>query len=127
MAAERKPRILVVEDHQDTRDLLVTHFTQQEGYEVIAVANGPEALQCCLDSETGPHLVLLDIILSYAEESGSRCNGVHAHDFPTRANCLPLRLHFPVEFLGQRRSEGARVDGRLGGIAVTDRDDRSVC
>lgn len=38
-----KPRILVVDDEQDIRELL-KFYLNKEGYEVIEAANGEEAL-----------------------------------------------------------------------------------
>lgn len=54
-------RILVVEDHPGTLELLTT-FLQKEGFEVIGAANGDEAF-ALLKTEF-PDLVLLDIMLS---------------------------------------------------------------
>jgi CheY-like chemotaxis protein len=105
MTAERRPRILVVEDDEDTRDLLVTHFTLEEGYEVIAVADGPAALQCCRDSETLPHLVLLDIILSY--EKGT----MDGYDVCRSLRSDPCTTHIPIIFLSERDERSDKIVG----------------
>ena len=39
-----KPRVLVVDDEQDIRELL-KFYLNKEGYEVIEAANGEEALK----------------------------------------------------------------------------------
>ncbi len=54
-------RILVVEDHAGTLDLL-TRLLQKEGFDVIRAANGEDAL-LTLKNEL-PDLVLLDIVLT---------------------------------------------------------------
>jgi DNA-binding response OmpR family regulator len=104
MTAERKPRILVVEDDKGTRDLLVIHFLQ-EGYEVTAAANGPAALQCCRDSETMPHLVLLDITLSYAEEA------MDGYDVCRSLRSDPRTEHIPIIFLSERDERSDKIAG----------------
>ncbi|HYB70830.1 MAG TPA: response regulator [Candidatus Bathyarchaeia archaeon] len=54
------PRILIVEDEPDIRDLLVFHL-EREGYHVVRSRSGPEALR--LARAGPPDLVLLDIML----------------------------------------------------------------
>jgi signal transduction histidine kinase/DNA-binding response OmpR family regulator len=105
MATERRPRILVVEDDQEVRDLLVTYFTSQEGYEVIAAANGPEAIQCCRDSEILPHLVLLDITLSYAE------GAMDGYDVCRSLRSDPGTAHIPIIFLTERDERVDKIAG----------------
>ena len=105
MATERRPRILVVEDDKQVRDLLVTYFTSQEGYEVIAAANGPEAIQCCRDSETLPHLVLLDITLSYAE------GAMDGYDVCRSLRSDPGTAYIPIIFLTERDERVDKIAG----------------
>lgn len=105
MTVERKPRILVVEDDEDTRGLLVTHFTLHEGYEVIAVADGPAALHCCRDSETLPHLVLLDITLSHAKEA------MDGYDVCRVLRSDPYTTHIPIIFLTERDERSDKIAG----------------
>jgi two-component system phosphate regulon response regulator PhoB len=54
------PRVLIVEDEPDIRDLLVFHL-EREGYQVTKSKTGPEALRSARSSP--PDLVLLDIML----------------------------------------------------------------
>jgi len=105
VATERRPRILVVEDDKQVRDLLVTYFTSQEGYEVIAAANGPEAIQCCRDSETLPHLVLLDITLSYAE------GAMDGYDVCRSLRSDPGTAYIPIIFLTERDERVDKIAG----------------
>ena len=52
--------VLVVEDHEDVRDLLAL-VLEAEGFEVSTAANGLEALQRL--NETRPALILLDLMM----------------------------------------------------------------
>lgn len=105
MTTERKPRILVVEDDEELCDSLVTHFTLQEGYEVTAVTNGSEALECCRSSETLPHLVLLDITLSYAEDA------MGSYDVCRSLRSDPRTAHIPIIFLSERDERSDEIVG----------------
>jgi two-component system, OmpR family, response regulator MprA len=58
MAATGKPRILVVEDDADIRDLLDGLLTD-EGYEVTLASDGVDALE--LVATLRPDLILLDV------------------------------------------------------------------
>jgi CheY-like chemotaxis protein len=50
--------VLVVEDHDDTREM-VEHFLRQDGYVVCGASNGAEALQRV--AADAPCLILLDL------------------------------------------------------------------
>jgi CheY-like chemotaxis protein len=52
--------ILVVEDHEDTREM-VEMFLRQDGYAVCTAADGSKALEC-VERET-PCLILLDVMM----------------------------------------------------------------
>jgi PAS domain S-box-containing protein len=54
--------ILVVEDDRDVREL-ATYILQSRGYEVLAAANGMEALQVSEEHEGAIDLLLTDVIL----------------------------------------------------------------
>jgi CheY-like chemotaxis protein len=54
------PRILVVEDDDDIRQLL-TELLAAEGYETLGAADGPQGLD--LAESWGPDVVLLDLVL----------------------------------------------------------------
>jgi two-component system, OmpR family, alkaline phosphatase synthesis response regulator PhoP len=57
---KRAGSILVVEDEQDVAELLRYHLSK-EGYEVVLVGNGADALK--RTRETRPELILLDIMV----------------------------------------------------------------
>lgn len=57
---ERKPRVLLVDDYPDAREMYA-EYLQFSGYEVIEAANGMEALQRALDS--APDIILMDLSL----------------------------------------------------------------
>lgn len=53
-------RILVVDDHTDSRDLLAA-FLMLEGHDVCAASDGPEALRICAGFH--PDIVFLDLCM----------------------------------------------------------------
>jgi CheY-like chemotaxis protein len=53
-------RILVVDDHADSRDLLAA-FLMMEGHDVCAASDGSEALRICADFQ--PDIVFLDLCM----------------------------------------------------------------
>ena len=59
--APRKPRILVIEDHELARRALATLLSTM-GYEVVEAANGREAL-ATLATEARPDVILLDLVM----------------------------------------------------------------
>ena len=58
--AERKPRILVVDDDANIRELLTQEFTEA-GYQVSVAANGREAIAEVRRER--PDLVVLDVMM----------------------------------------------------------------
>ena len=54
------PPILVVEDHDDTRILLVT-LLESHGYRTVTARNGAEALS--VGRASGPCMILLDLMM----------------------------------------------------------------
>ena len=58
------PRVLVVEDDRDTRQLLVSALCD-EGYEPIPALDGHHALRSAL--ATGPDAIVLDLMLPEAD------------------------------------------------------------
>jgi two-component system alkaline phosphatase synthesis response regulator PhoP len=59
MKRPRRP-VLLVEDHQDTRDMVET-FLRHEGYTVVTAGNGVEAL-LAVDRDA-PCIILLDVMM----------------------------------------------------------------
>ena len=62
-AAARAPGpVLVVEDHGDARDGVLS-ILRAVGYEAIGAANGPDALTLLRTIKTRPALILLDLMM----------------------------------------------------------------
>jgi CheY-like chemotaxis protein len=55
-----KPRVLVVEDYPDAREMY-GEYLEYSGYDVIEAANGIEALQRAVDDK--PDIILMDLSL----------------------------------------------------------------
>jgi len=92
-------KILIAEDEQDIRQLLVDYL-QQSGYTTIAVGNGEEALVQARSEQ--PDLVLLDVMMPGLD-------GLEV--------CRQLRevSHVPVIFITARHDEVDRIVGlRMG-------------
>ena len=60
----KRPRILVVDDEEDIRDILKTILTE-EGYEVIEACDGNEALK--MAKTKAPDLIVLDYNIPYID------------------------------------------------------------
>jgi len=60
MSADKKHKILIVEDNQENIDLL-EYFLRPHGYELIAVTDGLQALEAVKKEK--PDIILLDIML----------------------------------------------------------------
>ena len=56
----RVPRVLVVDDYPDAREMY-SEYLEYSGYEVIQAANGVEALQRAVDD--APDIILMDLSL----------------------------------------------------------------
>ncbi|MGZ3626201.1 MAG: GGDEF domain-containing response regulator [Ktedonobacteraceae bacterium] len=78
--------ILVVEDEQLIARLL-KETLQSEGYNVVAVLNGEDAVQFAL-CET-PHLILLDLMLP----------GIDGYEVVRRLHTYPKTIHIPIVVL----------------------------
>jgi DNA-binding response OmpR family regulator len=97
--------MMVVEDDRDTAEMLAAYFEAQ-GYEVIPVAWGADAVQQAQEG-AAPDLILLDIRLP---------------DMDGFEVCKRLRSHrhtqyVPIIFLTERRERGDRLSGlELGAV-----------
>ena len=60
MSDEARPLILVADDEDDVRDLVVYRLTRS-GYDVVEARDGDEALQ--LAARTTPDLAVLDVMM----------------------------------------------------------------
>jgi DNA-binding response OmpR family regulator len=93
-----KGRILVVEDDPDISQMLRLYFDSQ-GYEVLAVARGNDALEVCRKKQ--PNVVVLDIMLP---------------DMDGYDVCRDLRgnlrtSHIPIIFLTQKDERSDKIAG----------------
>ena len=96
--AERQPRILVVDDEANIRELLTQEFTEA-GYAVVTAANGREAVAEVRRQR--PDLVVLDVMMP--EMSGFDVAAVLRND--------PQTLDIPIVILSivQDRERGFRL------------------
>jgi CheY-like chemotaxis protein len=62
-----RPRVLLAEDHDDTRDALKL-LLEMQGYEVLAARNGEEALALAL--EASPDVVITDYDMPRLDGAG---------------------------------------------------------
>ncbi|HEY0672206.1 MAG TPA: response regulator [Longimicrobiales bacterium] len=76
-------RILIVEDHRDSREALRALF-EAFGYHAIEAVNGHEAVE--LAKREHPHLILMDIMMP----------GLDGFDTSRRIRALPGHEHTPI-------------------------------
>jgi CheY-like chemotaxis protein len=81
--------VLVVEDHEDTRDMLRIAL-ETEGYAVVSAANGVKLLPLIRNST--PDLILLDIMMPWVD-GFELCKAIKAN---------PDLAHIPVFFLSAK-------------------------
>jgi DNA-binding response OmpR family regulator len=98
------PRILVVDDEEDLRDLLAFNL-KREGYHIAQAATGMEALR--LAASLVPNVMLLDIGLP----------DVSGVDVCRRIKATPATRDVAVVMLSARASEADRVLGLEAGAA----------
>jgi two-component system, cell cycle response regulator DivK len=60
MTKKERPRVLLVDDYPDAREMY-TEYLEFSGFEVVEAGNGMEALQRAADSE--PDIILMDLSL----------------------------------------------------------------
>jgi two-component system cell cycle response regulator DivK len=60
MKNDRRPRVLLVDDYQDTREMY-GEYLEFSGFEIVLASNGAEALQRAIDSV--PDVILMDLSL----------------------------------------------------------------
>jgi two-component system alkaline phosphatase synthesis response regulator PhoP len=98
-------RILVAEDEEDIRELIVFALTNLRDFDVIAVSNGPEALRK-VQTES-PDLIILDVKMP-------RMSGYDV--------CIELKdsektANIPVVFLSAKGQEEEIKEGlKVGGL-----------
>ncbi len=97
--AERQPRILVVDDDPNIRELLTQEFTEA-GYQVATATNGREAIAAARRSR--PDLIVLDVMMP--EMNGFDVAAVLKND--------PQTLDIPIVILSIVQDKRARVPPR---------------
>lgn len=75
-----QPRVLIAEDHGDSRDALST-LLEAHGYSVLIAVNGHEAIRKACDED--PDLILMDIMMP-------KMDGIHAMRY-LRRECGMIR------------------------------------
>jgi len=101
--SEEKPTILVVEDDVDLAEMLTAYFRTQ-GYEVVAVNWGEDAVQACWASH--PDLIILDI----------RLPDINGYEVAHRLRSHPRTMDIPIIFLSEKRQRSDKLKGlEIGG------------
>ena len=93
----RKSKVLIVEDDEKIRKLMTDHLTRN-GFEVIAMEDGPSALEY-VRSEGLPHIALVDLMLP---------NNMHGFEFASR---LKAMADVPIMFVTAVRDTETVVQG----------------
>jgi PleD family two-component response regulator len=102
-----RSRILIVEDDQDTSEMLRVYFEAQ-GYEVLTASEGGEAIECC--HHNPPDLMILDVRLPDVD-GYTVCKQLQA-DLRT--------ARIPIIFLTEMRERNSRIAGlKLGAVDYT--------
>lgn len=100
------PRILVIEDYSDTRELL-SMLLRRKGYDVIEAEDGVEGL---LKASGGyPDLILMDLALP-------EMDGVEA---ARRIHQMPKLSNTPIVVLSAYLTEEVEADVRVAGCVAT--------
>lgn len=92
-------RILVAEDEEDIRELIVFALTNLSGFDVIAVPNGPEAVQKA-EAES-PDLIILDV----------KMPGMSGYEACTKLKSSKKTGNIPVVFLSAKGQEEEIKEG----------------
>jgi DNA-binding response OmpR family regulator len=98
MSERGLPRILVADDEADVRDLVVYRLSRS-GYEVVAAADGDEALRLAL--EEPPDLAVLDVMMP-------RIDGF---ELTRRLRAEPATSRVPIILLTARTQEADVTQG----------------
>lgn len=104
--AAAAPRILVIEDYSDTRELL-SMLLRKKGYEVIEAEDGVEGLLKA--SGNYPDLILMDLALP-------EMDGVEA---ARRIHKMPKLSNTPIVVLSAYLTEDVEADVRVAGCVAT--------
>lgn len=103
MAAEQKPRILIVDDDPVITRLLEINF-RLKGFQVDWALGGEEALRRV--DEVAPDLIILDVMMP----------GLDGFEVRRRLNELPAGHDIPCIFLSARAQDEDRTRGYALGV-----------
>jgi len=95
-AAERRPKVLIVDDDRETREML-TLALELEGYDVEQAANGLRLISSLRVDR--PDLILLDVMMSWID-GFELCRSVKKND--------ELR-EIPVIFVSARKTRSGEI------------------
>ena len=99
-------RILIVDDEQKNRDLLSV-MLEPEGYDIVAVISGAEALESV--SQQRPDLVLLDVMMP----------GMDGYQVATTIKADAASAGIPIILLTALDDRNSKAHGlRAGAVAV---------
>ncbi len=94
---DRHPCIVIAEDHEDLRMVLVTELEAE--FDIIETTNGEQALRATL--ETMPDLVVADIMMPVMDGL-ELCRQIKTND---------LTCHIPVVMLTAKSSQPHQIKG----------------
>jgi DNA-binding response OmpR family regulator len=92
VSAERTPRILVADDEEDVRELIVYRLSRS-GYDVVEARDGEEAFRLAVDDV--PDLAVLDVMMP-------RLDG---YELTRRLRAEPATSRVPIILLTARTQE----------------------
>jgi len=96
--AAQKPTLLIVEDDTDVAEMVAAYFLNQ-GYDVITVNWGEEAIQACRTNH--PDLIILDI----------RLPDIDGFEVARRLRSNQRTQDIPIIFLTEKRERADRLQG----------------
>ncbi len=101
---DRKPRVTIVDDDRETRDMLELAL-RHKGFDVLQAANGLRLISTlCVDE---PDVILMDVNMSWID-GFELCRAVHASEKFGR---------IPVVFVSARSSAADKKRGLAAGAA----------
>ena len=101
----RPPKILVVEDHQDSREILVFQLEQMSFKEIVEAASGEQGIERALGEL--PDVIIMDLGLP----------GINGIEAARRIKENPLTAHIPIIALTAWREEDFKDRAMEAGMA----------
>ncbi|MBC7670811.1 MAG: response regulator [Polaromonas sp.] len=100
--ADRRARILIVDDEPNNR-LLLQVMLSSDGYEIVTASAGAEALE--LVEQAPPDLIVLDVMMP----------GMDGYQVATRIKANPATRHIPVIMLTALSDRNSMIHGLNAG------------